>query len=74
MSETEKHFRFLLSDTFVRGLNRQQYKESSRFLRICRNQCEEKIDWNAMSRHFTDVALTGCTAILTKNLLKPEYR
>ena len=74
MAEKEKHFNFKLKDEFVRTLNRQKYKEASRFLRICRNRCEEMIDWNAMRRHFTDVALTGCTAILTKDLLKPEYR
>ncbi len=73
MAEKEKHFNFVLSDTVLRGMNRQQYKAVSRWLRISRNLCEEAIDWDVVRKTTSNLMLYGCGE-LPENVIKPEYQ
>ncbi len=52
-------FRYTLPDPFLRTLDRRQYKEVSRYLRVLRNQVEAEIDFGKVGDLFSDVVLYG---------------
>ena len=66
----ERRFKFTLPDRIVRGMNRQQYKTASRWLRLSCRIVHDSINWEAFERHIRDVLIYGADKISYEDLLK----
>ena len=54
-----RHFRFVLKDEFIRGMNRNQYKAASHWVRWTARFIDSRIVWDRVQDHFRDVMLYG---------------
>ena len=62
--------RLRLSDKVVHGMNRQQYKQASHWIRSASRLIDAKIDWDAGYRHISDAMIFGYSEIRTEDLVK----
>lgn len=70
MSDTEQRVRFELRDDIVRGMNRQQYKAASRWVRFCSRICNARIDWDVVDKWFMNGMIYGYSEIRYEDLIK----
>jgi len=62
----EKHtFKFVLEDNIARQLNRKGYKAAMSWLRLCRREIEERIDFDRIAEQTVrDLALYGTSVTM----------
>ncbi len=66
----EHHFRLHLSDETMRGMNRQQYKAASHYIRCICRLVDAGINWEVFYKHISDTMLFGNSLIHIKDLIK----
>ena len=64
------HITCKIQDDIVRSMNRKQYKESSRFMRILTRAVEAAIDWDKLQNKFCDLMLYGRAQWNVNDMLK----
>ena len=52
-------FKFVLSDDVLRKLNKQEYKATMHWLRVCRREVDKQIDWDKVDRALIDMLIYG---------------
>lgn len=63
-------FSLYLPDAFIRSLNRQQYKEVSRYLRSCARLVDAGICWDVVSQRLKDLVINGYSVTYPDEILK----
>lgn len=66
----ESMFRLCLPDRAVRGMNRQQYKRASHWIRLCSRQLHARMNWDVIFKSLADVMLYGYSEIHSEDLIK----
>ena len=64
-----KHFRFQLRENIIRGMNRQEYKAASRWLRSCARLIEAGIDWDFVNQYLANSMICGRHEIKYEDLI-----